>query len=531
MKDKSQYEKEAHFRDSSTATEVTHQKEILNDTEIETTMILKPADVSNNDLFENKFFKNNPNIIVENILNSIGYTHYHMLLIITCGLLYFAEGAQLYSLNILMPAMKQIFAQETNSSHPYPILHQDPGKFMFTFLASSLFVGYMIGTSLIGVLTKYFGRRDTVNAVLILFSILTVLIFILENIYWISFCRCMIGFCMGIIAPLFLSNLSEFLPQENKEIVILSMYIFFRCGIIYFLLLFKVVMPNYELTDWRYAFMVASVPIILSTILTRIYLRNSPKLFLSKGQINETVESLQSLASQKPRYRIPEEDLQELREGMQYTNISNDSTGKNKSSFSLIFSKKYFLLTILSAILFICGSMVNICNIYALPLMLYDKKDGNDSQEGEHNHDMTNEILITQIVTIPAIMLSAIVCKVIGRKQTVVMGYIFCFLTTLFASMFQKGLIVSSAFVNFFIIFSLCTVKLYVIEAFPTHLRDYALAFCFGMAKVGDTFTPLLVNIFLKAYAYGPMLLINILCFCGFLSSYMLPFDTLDNSH
>lgn len=217
--------------------------------------------------------------LIENIINKIGYSNYHRILIFICGVLYFSEGAQLFSLNMLMPAMRKIFSSENVNDSWY--------EFVLTFMASAFFFGFMMGTFFVGYLTKKYGRRNSINVMLNLYFIFSILIFMIENIYWITFMRVFIGFCMGILSPQFITNLSEFLPTENKEMVILSMYIFYRMGIIYFLFNFKLIMPNYEIENWRYTFFICSLPILLILVLSHLYLKDSPKLLFLKKIILE----------------------------------------------------------------------------------------------------------------------------------------------------------------------------------------------------------------------------------------------------
>ena len=400
----------------------------------------------------------------------------------------------------------------------------------YTLLTGILFFGYMIGTFFVGMLTKNYGRRNSTIYILYAFSFLAFAVILFENIYYIIVCRFFIGICMGIIGAQFISNLAEFLPNEGKEIIILSMFIFFRIGIIYFLLSFKFVISNNienndQLLNWRCVFLISALPVIGVTIASFYILKDSPKLLLNKKKLDDAIETLQYLAHEKNQvvnFQISQEDIRALREEYEYNNnIDNFNESSNKLTFSFksLFSQKFRVLIILSAGIFITTSMINITNMYSLPLMLYSKVENN-------KQDMTFQILFTQVVTIPAILLTALTCTVIGRKTTILIGFIFCLITSSFTSVFQEGLIVCSAFVNFFIIFSLCTVKIYVIEAFPTKLRDYALAFCFCIAKSGDALTPFLCNYTLVLYSYGPMVLTNLLCILGMISAALLPFDT-----
>jgi MFS family permease len=455
---------------------------------------------------------------IDNLINSIGYTGYHFTLILCCGLIFFSEGNQLFSLNMLLPIIKKVFIHES--------------EFWKTCLISALFFGYIIGSSLAGVSTKNFGRKTSINSFLFLFCVLAITIGICENIYYMTFCRLAIGMCLGMICPQYINNLSEFLPSENKEIVILSMYIFYRCGILYFIICFKLLEPDKYVNHWKETFLLSSIPVILITILSNCFFKDSPKLLLNKKELYKAVDAIYDLAREKHfshEYEIDDREIARMKE--EFTALEHENNTHNKIEFSYknLFGFQFRFLIILCAVIFLCGSVVNVIFIYSLPLMIIRKSQENhDPTSFNHLHnDMAKEILITQIVTIPAVILSAMICRVVGRKNTIIIGFSLCFVSTFIPCFTNQGLIASSTFVNFFIIFAQCTIKVYVIEAFPTKLRDYALSFCLCVSKIGDCMVPILCNLSFNVFSLGPIAMANIVCLCGLIAAISLPFDTL----
>jgi hypothetical protein len=312
--------------------------------------------------------------------------------------------------------------------------------------------------------------------------------------------------------------------------VILSMYIFYRCGILYFIFCFKLLQPDVTPEHWKETLLLSSLPIIFITILSRIYFQDSPKLHLSKKELYKAIDTVYDLAREKSKngvFQISDRDIAHLKEEF-VVNEHVENSNKVEFSYKNLFSHQYSTLIILCSFIFLCASMVNVIFIYSLPLMITRKtKFSRPNEFHFFKHDMAMEILITQIVTIPAIILSALICKLIGRKSTISMGFLLCFFATFVPCLTNKGLIVSSAFVNFFIIFAQCTIKVYIIEAFPTKLRDYALSFCFCISKIGDCLVPLMCNLSLNLFPFGPIAFASAICVTGLVASVSLPFDTL----
>jgi MFS family permease len=466
--------------------------------------LLAPKDKINDD--EMKYQKNDKPRAIDLILNSIGYTKYHFILIFCCGLTYFSEGDALLSLNMLMPSLNKIFSKNSETWK--------------TLLASSLYFGYVSGTFLTGYLTKTVGRRFSLNICLFLFSLLSISLGLVENIHFMTFCRFMIGVTMGVVLPQNIANLSEFLPSENKELVILSMYIFYRLGIIYFIMCFSITQPDIHLSNWKEAFLLAAIPIIVVTILTNVFFMDSPKLHLSKNELIQAVDTISHLKGE-----TGSDQTETLRLLMEDMNSANRT--QIEASYFNIFHKDYFRLSILCSLIFLTTSMVNVIYIYALPIILVKRQQDSFHSNSESPSIVAQEMLITQIVTIPAILLAALVCKFIGRKNTIAIGMILCFIASSIPAYFGKKIIFSSTLVNFFIIFGQCTIKVYLIEAFPTKLRDYSLAFCYFVSKFGDALTPIFCNLAFRAYIYGPIIIANILCLIGSICTLLLPFDTL----
>lgn len=455
---------------------------------------------------------------IDNLINSIGYTGYHFTIILCCGLIFFSEGNQLFSLNMLLPIIKKVFIKES--------------EFLKTCLISALFFGYIIGSSLSGVFTNKFGRKDSINTFLFIFCILAITIGIFENIYYMTFCRLAIGMCLGMICPQYINNLSEFLPSENKEVVILSMYIFYRCGIIYFIICFKFIEPDKNLNNCKETFLLSSIPVILVTILSKCYLKDSPKLLINKNELYRALDTIYELANEKnlkKEYIIDDRDIEKMKE--EFTDLQNNRNSQYKLEFAYknLFGTQFRYLIILCASIFLCGSVVNSIIIYSLPLMIVRKSQEINYKTSFNNfhNDMAKDIFITQIVTIPAIIISTLICRVVGRKNTIIIGFSICVVCTFVPCIINHGLIASSTFVNFFIVFAHCTIKVYVIEAFPTKLRDYALSFCLCVSKIGDCMVPILCNISFNFFSLGPIAIANIVSICGMIAAFSLPFDTL----
>jgi hypothetical protein len=298
------------------------------------------------------------------------------------------------------------------------------------------------------------------------------------------------------------------------------MLIFYRFGVLYFVGIFEIFSPDFYNENWKWCLALCVLPIIITTIFTFIYFEESPKMHMSKNNLEEAEQTIAKLAALSIN-RIDSSDIVKLREEYKANYKTNEST----FDLSIILSTKYRTITFLCAIIVLSSSMINVCNMYSLPIMLTKNEHYHQGHQG-----LALRVLIPQIVVIPGILFSVTSCKYLGRKFTIIIGFVSCFISSLVSSIYCEGIIISLALINFFNIISICGIKMYVIEFFPTHSRDHAVALCYFGARLGDSLCPLLCNMSFKIYSYGSMLIINILCCFGSICSILLPFDTLGTS-
>jgi MFS family permease len=451
---------------------------------------------------------NNPNELedihgyptMDLILNKLGYTNYHYILITGCCLFYFSEGAQLYAFNLLMPVYNVIL--RLNSAQ-------------HIIMSSICYFGYAFGSFFVGILTKNFNRKVPLLVSLTIYSISSVLIVLYENLYWILIFRFITGSCIGIISSLYLSHLSEYLPIYFREFsigIVLSTYIL---GILFYIYSFKLIIPNYQRLElWRIILLVISVPCIIATIFSIFILRESPRLLLNKDKFVEGVAELRTLTLNTDVVitDIEEENLKK--------EVAANKVKHIEFSFTLLFNDKFRLLTIVNLFLMVTTSATYVSNFFSLPLILY--------KERKHHSEMFFEIIVAQSFSIPAILLAALLSGLptLGRKYSIALGFAVCFAVASFASFFKFGLIVCCSLINFFIMASYFLSKVYLIESFPSKLRDHGMSVIFVVARLGESFSPSICELMFKWYEYGPLLWIALLCLIGMVFSFLIPFET-----
>ena len=437
---------------------------------------------------------------LDNFLNRIGYSSYHVLIITGCCLFYFSAGGQLYAFNLLVPAFNVIL-KLNSTSH--------------LIMNSICYIGYAFGSFFVGISTKLYNRKYPLMVCLIIYALFTVLVVVREEIIWICICRFIQGTCIGMISSLYLSNMSEYLPIYYRELTIGIVLCNYIMGILFYIYTFKLIMPNYQKLElWRLILLVISLPSIIACVFGLFIIKDSPRLLLNKDQFPEAVVEIRRI-SEKTEVIFSIEEEQKLKKEVMAQKARNID-----SSFSELFSRKFYFLTLINLLLLVTTSMTYVSNFFSLPLILY--------RESKHSAQMFNNIILAQSFSIPAILLAALIAGLpsLGRKYTIILGFGVCFLVALYSSIFQRGLIVACSMINFFIMISYFLSKVYLIESFPSKLRDHGMSVIFVVARLGESLSPSICELSFKAYMFGPLVFIACLALTGFVVACLIPFET-----
>ena len=316
-----------------------------------------------------------------------------------------------------------------------------------------------------------------------------------------------IGFFLGMMIPQVLSNLFETLPNNDyKELLMFSVFIFGRLGYVYFLSVY----PLFE-GNWRVSFVLAVSPMIITLFISVLFFTDSLKLLYNKQQIDSLINEINIYNDIRKLPPISNEEAENLKvESELFLSLSKD---KNDFSYMMLFKPIYLKSTILFIIMTTFSAMVSLTNIYTLPLIF-------SSNNAEYN---ISNMIITQCVTIPAVVFAAISSKFLGRKSTIIIGFSMCFFFSLLPLFYSKSFVIASSIINFFVMFIICTVRLFVMEIYPTKLRDISLAVVYAIAMIGEAITPFLSDFSMGiSLIRGTYVQINLLSFIGLVASIII---------
>ncbi len=332
------------------------------------------------------------------------------------------------------------------------------------WMASSLYIGCIVGSILFGRIAGRLGRKPSLIWVAVIFIVSSIMMGISDSVDSIVIWRIIAGFSVGgasVLSPLYIAEIS---PQSKRGRMVSINQFAIVMGILlaYF--------SNYYLAqvegNWRWMFVSGCAPAILF-LMASFVLPESPKWLIYKGRVEAGKHILERTL---PQYEVIQE--------MEYI---VDQRAKVKESqwqvFSTLFSKQNVLLLTISVVIAVFQQIsgANAVLFYA-PIIF--ERVGMDV-----NDQLFVQILIGSVNLMFTLVAIRMVDRV-GRKSLMMAGAISMALLLALIGVSFQGTYIPQAFVTVFVLLfigvyaaTLAPVTWVVIsEIFPIKIREQGMA-------------------------------------------------------
>lgn len=208
-------------------------------------------------------------------LERLPFSSYHRLLFFVIALAFFFDSVDLGTMTFVLGSIKSEFGLSTATAG---------------LVASSSFVGMVVGAAVAGLLADRFGRKPVFQWSMVLWGVASYLCSTAHSVETLIGYRVLLGIGMGMEFPVAQALLSEFVPTASRGRLIALMDGFWPLGFITSGIAAYFILPAF---GWRSVFALLAVPAVFVLIVRRI-VPESPRWLEHRGRMREA-ESVLSL--------------------------------------------------------------------------------------------------------------------------------------------------------------------------------------------------------------------------------------------
>lgn len=240
-----------------------------------------------------------------------------LLVTVICWLAIFVEGYDLVVYGVVLPSLM--------SPSEWGLTPTQAGA-----MGSYALLGMFLGSSVGGVLTDKFGRKQVLAASLVLLSAMMLLTAVAHSPELFGFYRFVAGLGIGGLIPPATSLTTEYSPPKYRSLVFVLMYSGFAFGGVVASVFGVLFIGGF---GWRFLFWLGVMPIILVPVIIK-YLPESIKFLKATNQSEKARKIIE-------KYQLADEFADE------------EEAHENSGSLASIFSKRYIAPTILLSLIYI----------------------------------------------------------------------------------------------------------------------------------------------------------------------------------
>lgn len=334
-----------------------------------------------------------------------------------------------------------------------------------------MFLGYMIGVLVGGVISDKFGRKSLVYFLSVLCNILA-LVASFVHVYWLYvLIRVLVGICVGSSSLAMYVLLMEYVGKRHRHVIGTTLWYFWVLSLM-LLALFA-----YFIRDWRTLSIAGAAPGLLQIIFWW-FIPESPRWLLAHNKPKKAMEELTKVAKFN-RKVMPAGELEE----------KDTNSAQRQGDFRDLFSSKEMTKrTLISGFAWLVIALV----YYAVSF-----------SSGTYGGNRYLVFFLTSLIEIPSNWTCIVLCRRIGRKKTTVLGVVVSFIASVIAVLFQRDLkntgfmvaniVMAQGFAKFFINMAFSAIYVYSGELFPTVVRNIGMGSSSASARIGSMFAPYVV--------------------------------------
>ena len=385
--------------------------------------------------------------------------------------------------------------------------------FQLMITSSLIFISIALGALSIGIFLRYLTRRTLWLISTFNICIWHLVLSLSSNFTIFCISRFIISFLLGVSTPIIIVTCLEYLPIQNRGLIITSLNFGNCTGQIFTLIAMLYFMPNYEPFGYTKVLLLSWIIPLVTLILFYFCFEDSPRNLILNNKYEEAFDILERICGRS----ITEEEKRTI--------IKDTTEGVNKNikaNYSELFNLKYLKNTIIFGLMCIVSGF-----LYYGPMLII-----NPTLEKlnifKSNYDIIILMISISVVANLGNFIGGILVEVksLGRKNTIILFLVLSLVITGLICISLNAFIYLACLNGLCIIVILRVTQTFSNEFYPTKIRQifYGLFLC--CMRIGTIISQFsILVLFNMDIRYPYILTACVICF-GFILSFMLPSDT-----
>jgi len=221
------------------------------------------------------------NVYFDNLLTEkIKFGKYQYITTLFCGCLYFCEACELTAISLTITIIQNDLKVSTS---------------YITTLATLLFLGILIGSTLSGLILDNFGRLKLLNFSSLLLFIVGILSTLIHNKTIFIIIRFIIGFLIGIQMMVGYVLMTEISTKDIRGKANVRMIGFWTLGGLLCVLMAHFTLDDLSSGNWRFLIGLSAVPNLPLFLGSYLYMFESPRFLIIINKIDEAIHTLNKI--------------------------------------------------------------------------------------------------------------------------------------------------------------------------------------------------------------------------------------------
>ncbi|MFQ5950632.1 MAG: MFS transporter [Candidatus Geothermarchaeales archaeon] len=391
-------------------------------------------------------------------VDRIGFGRFQTKLLFVCGAGWLADAWEVVLVAFIIPGIKEEFSLSVGET---------------SLVASSIFVGMLVGAWFWGSVSDYVGRRLGFQYTVLIDSVFGLLSALSPNFLVLALLRGLTGFGVGGTLPVDYSIFAEYLPTKKRGRYLVYLESFWALGTVVAAgIAFLVTSAVGATPGWRYLLAISAAPGIVIFLIRR-YVPESPRFLVLRGKESEAREVLRKVAAQN----AVEIDVGEISAEARTT----------KFTVSALWTSRFVKTTFMLWVAWFTISIGFYGVAIWLPSILAERLQ-------VPFHRAFWFVFLMALAQLPGYFSAAYLIEKIGRKWTLgsylvasgLFTYVFAQITGL-TNVVGAGILMA-----FFSLGAWGSIYAYTPELYPTEMRSTGMGWAAGMTRIGGILAPFL---------------------------------------